>query len=102
MLSEFKTAFADADIVIIPNIYEPTYREFTDWKRYQSSLSAFFQLKDNLEFNGQIYYDQYNDTYVEYKDADFTELDLGWPSNLESWTFGTHNFIDWNINKKHG
>ena len=84
---------------IIPNIYEPTYREFTDWKRYQSSLSAFFQLKDNLEFNGQIYYDQYNDTYVEYKDADFTELDLGWPSNLESWTFGTHNFIDWDINK---
>jgi iron complex outermembrane receptor protein/outer membrane receptor for ferrienterochelin and colicins len=84
---------------IVSDIYEPNFREFTDWKRYQASLSAFFQLTDFLEYNGQIYYDQYNDTYVEYKDADFSELDYGWPSDLESWTFGTHNFVDWNINK---
>ena len=83
---------------IAADTFETNYREFTNWKRYQGSLSAFFQLSDNLEYNGQVYYDQYEDTYVEYTDADFTNLGNGWPSDLESWTFGTHDFVDWQIN----
>jgi len=71
-------------------------REFTAWERYQASLSAFFQLRHNLENNLQIYYDQNNDTYVEYNSAG--QLLPGWPSDLESWTFGLHDYLNWEIN----
>ncbi len=84
---------------ITSNIYENSYRQYTNWERYQASASAFFQLLYNLEYNAQVYYDQYADTYVEYKDPEYTIMNSGWPSDLESWTSGTNHSFDWDINE---
>ncbi|MFO7896975.1 MAG: TonB-dependent receptor plug domain-containing protein [Candidatus Cloacimonadales bacterium] len=81
---------------IVSSIYENLLREFTAWERYQASLAAFIQVRHNLENNLQIYYDQNNDTYVEYNTTG--DLLPGWPSDLESWTFGLHDYLEWEIN----
>lgn len=80
------------------NIYESLYREFIDWKRVQASATGAFQLRYNLLWDSSIYYDQYSDTYVEYLDENYEEINPRYPSTLESWTAGTNQKIDWQVN----
>jgi outer membrane cobalamin receptor len=78
------------------NIYENKYREFTDWKRMQLSAIGSFQVSPFLKSDLNIYYDQYDDTYVEYDPAT-GEMYSTWPSYLESWIFGAHQKNNWEI-----
>lgn len=80
------------------NIHESLYREFIDWERWQMSLNGSFQLRYNLMWDSSIYYDQYADTYVEYLDDNYEEINPSYPSTLESWTGGINQKIDWQIN----
>jgi len=80
------------------NVHESMNREFTDWDRWQISAFASLQLHYNLKFNSRVYYDQYADTYVEYLDEFYEEINPRYPSTLESWTFGTNQKADWQVN----
>lgn len=80
------------------SIYENNLREFTDWKRYQFSALGSFQLRYNLTSDINIYYDRYDDTYAEYNPSTGV-MNSSWPSNIKSWTIGTHQKFDWEITK---
>jgi len=79
------------------NIYESFYREFTDWQRWQLSNSGLFQLRYNLKWDYTLYYDQYADTYVQYLDENYENINPRYPSNLESWTAGVNQKIEWQV-----
>ena len=84
---------------LMSSIYEKIYRQYTDWNHYQTSLSGFFQLRYNLEYNTQLYFDKFADTYVEYSDEYFTQIKPRYPSELKSWTIGSNNSFNWEINE---
>jgi iron complex outermembrane receptor protein/outer membrane receptor for ferrienterochelin and colicins len=79
------------------SIYEQNYRKFTDWKRYQFSTIGSFYFTPYLIGNYTVYYDQYDDTYAEFKDENYQEMFSQWPSYLESWTFGVSQKYSWEI-----
>lgn len=85
---------------ITSGIYESNYRQFTDWQHYQLSGISSLQLKDYLNLESNIYYDQYDDTYAEYSDPNYQNMYMTWPSNLVSWTFGIDEKLNWIINSK--
>lgn len=86
-----------ADKKEIPSsIYEPLFRQFTDWKRYQSSLISNIAAGPYVNINNSISYDAYNNTLEEYLNSQMTVTTLH--SVLESWIFGYKNQINWEVN----
>ncbi|MCF7794501.1 MAG: TonB-dependent receptor plug domain-containing protein [Candidatus Cloacimonetes bacterium] len=78
------------------SIYENRLRDFTKWHRMQLSGIGSFQISPYLKSDVNIYYDQYDDTYVEYNAAT-GEIYPQWPSYLESWIFGVNQKNNWEI-----
>lgn len=79
------------------SIYEKTYRQLIDWKRYQFSSQGSFQILYNMMLHSNIYYDHYDDFYAEYKDSDYQQMYSGWPSRIKNWTLGTNHRLEWEI-----
>jgi outer membrane cobalamin receptor len=84
----FSAGYTFADKRNVPSsIYEARYRQFTDWRRYHVSALASFQVTPYLTIHPNVYYDAYDNTYLEWADRGLTNLILD--SILESWTFGS-------------
>lgn len=78
-----------ADEKNVPNSiynYENLYRKFSDWKRYNSSLLLSLIHTESLESQHRIYFDAFDNTYHEYRDAVLTQETLN--SLLESYSLG--------------
>jgi iron complex outermembrane receptor protein/outer membrane receptor for ferrienterochelin and colicins len=82
------------------SINQPVYHKFLDWKRYQFSTIASFYFTPYLIGNFNVYYDQYDDTYAKYNDANYEEINTNYPSYLESWTFGISQKYSWELGNK--
>ena len=73
---------------ITPKSFENKYSKFLDWERYHITLFSHFQLLYNLVLESSLYLDTQSDTYAQYKDKFYQEMEAGWPSYLTSSTFG--------------
>jgi len=69
------------------SIYEARYRKFIDWKRAHISGLANIYLSPFLKIQPNVYYDRYDNTYIEASDPDFTNIFLD--SIIKSWTVGS-------------
>ncbi len=82
---------------ITPKSFENKYSKFLDWERYHITLFSHFQLLYNLVLESSLYLDTQSDTYAQYKDKFYQEMEAGWPSYLTSSTFGYNIKTDWEI-----
>jgi len=85
---------------VTSSIYENNFSKFLQWNKIQSSLSGYFQLRYNLNYNMNLYFDRIADTYAQYSDPNYQNMDSTWPSYLQSKTLGADNKINWELNDK--
>ena len=83
---------------VTSNIYENKCSQFLDWDRIQSSLMGSFQLSSNINYDTNFYFDRLANTYAQYSDTNYNNMDSTWPSYLQSQTLGADNKAHWEIN----
>jgi len=71
------------------SIYEPSFRKFTDWKRYHLASVGSFEVNPYIKLMPQVKYDAFDNTLDEYRNATLQNVTLH--SVIESWAFNAEN-----------
>jgi outer membrane cobalamin receptor len=76
---------------VSPTVYSwdsPTYRTFPQWARFNTSLSANWNLRPTIELKTVVFGDAYQDRLLSYTGPAMREDQLEYNSKLENWTTG--------------
>ncbi|MFA5498610.1 MAG: TonB-dependent receptor plug domain-containing protein [Candidatus Cloacimonadia bacterium] len=74
---DFQADYVYMDNKEIPSsIYENRARKYTDWHRYNLSLRYSVPVRHDFKMDATLYSDTFDNIYEEYRDTEYTRLDL--------------------------
>ncbi|MBW6516165.1 MAG: TonB-dependent receptor [Candidatus Cloacimonetes bacterium] len=95
----FQAGYNYLDNKDIPSsVYEASFRRFTSWHSYNTSLRYSLPLRYNLLTETKIYTDFFDNVYEEYLDSELTNPDL--ISDIRNTTIGFSTTSQWTLSDR--